>query len=824
MKFRGLIRARRLESTGLLLLSVIASPALAQQATVSVSSASSVPGGTVSLNVSLASTGGAQPAAVQWTMSYSTSSVTSVSVTAGSSLTAAGKSVTCAPNATGTICVAYGMNLNAISDGILATATFQITPGTLVTSVSVQMTAVLASTAPGLPITGAGVGGTISITQPVSSSAQNSVVFSGAAALQAQGTVGNSAYAGLSQWRVETRIHGLPPTWNGYMEVLSVGNFEIKLLYSTASDRYLYFQDWTGATLGCQVDIGSRTDITLRAQKAVDGTETLRVWDSAGTELTNIGCFGVRPGPDDFRGSIGGYFTIGGTPSSGVFVLQGDMAYFRFFSTSAGATVGEPTDTSSTGDLLDYEFENNLNDSSGKGQVLTSLPSGASFTYVSSGSSGSSGGGGSQTLSLQFQGTAALQAQGTVGDNAYAGLSQWRVETRIHNLPPAWNGYMGVLSVGDFEIKLLYSTASERYLYFHDWTGTTSGCQVDIGSRTDITLRAQKAVDGTETLRVWDSAGTELTNISCFGVRPGPDDFRGSAGSYFTIGGVLQGDMAYFRFFSTSAAATVGEPTDTSSTGDLLDYEFENNLNDSSGNGQVLTSLPSGASFTYVPSGSSGSSGGGSQTLSVQFQGTAALQAQGTVSNSAYAGLSQWRVETRIYNLPPTWNGYMEVLSVGNFEIKLLYSTASDRYLYLQDWTGATSGCQVDIGSRTDITLRAQKAVDGTETLRVWDSAGTELTNNGCWGVRPGPDDFSGSTGAYFTIGGSTYSGLYVLQGDMSYFRLFSTSAAPTVGEPTDTSSTGDLLDYEFQSNLNDSSGKGQVLTSFPLGGSFNYQ
>ena len=202
--------------------------------------------------------------------------------------------------------------------------------------------------------------------QPPPVQTRSSVVFFGAA-LQAQGTVGNSAYAGLKQWRMETRIHNLPPTWNGYMYAFGVGNFEIKLLYSTPTDRYLYFEDWTGAGSWCQVDIGGRTDITLRAQKAMDGTETLHVWDSTGTELNNISCFGVRPGPDDFRGSSGGYFTIGGTGYSGVDVLQGDMAYFRFFSTPAAATVGEPQETSSTGDLLDYEFENNLTDSSGPG-------------------------------------------------------------------------------------------------------------------------------------------------------------------------------------------------------------------------------------------------------------------------------------------------------------------------------------------------------------------------------------------------------------------------------------------------------------------------
>ncbi len=524
LKFRGLTSARRLESTALLLLLTIASPALAQQAMVSLSSSSAVPGGAVSLTISLASSGGAQPVAVQWTLGYSASSITSVSITGGSSLSAASKSVACSPNATGTICVAYGMNSNAIPDGALATATFQIASGALGTSVPVQMMEVSASTSTGMPITGIGVGSAISISQGTSSAVQphSSIVFSGAA-LQAQGTVGNTTYAGLSQWRVETRIHNLPPIWNGYMYAFGVGNFEIKLLSSSPTDRYLYFQDWTGATSGCQIDIGSRTDITVRAQKAIDGTETLRVWDSTGIELTNVSCFGVRPGPDDFRGSSGAYFTIGGTGDNSV--LQGDMAYFRFFSTSAATTVGEPTDTSSTGDLLDFEFENNLTDSSGRGQALTSSPFGASFFYVSSGSSGGSSGGasgGSQTLSLHFQGAAALQAQGTVGNSAYAGLSQWRVETRIHNLPPTWNGYMYAFGVGNFEIKLLYSTPTDRYLYFQDWTGATSGCNVDIGSRTDITLRAQKdGIATNETLRVWDSTGTELTNVVCFGT-PAP--------------------------------------------------------------------------------------------------------------------------------------------------------------------------------------------------------------------------------------------------------------------------------------------------------------
>ena len=170
MKFGCPAGARAFASSALLLLSFAGSPALAQQAALSLSSATSVPGGTVSLNISLANTGGAQTAAVEWTMGYAVSNVTSVSVAAGASLTAAGKSVTCSSNSTGTICVAYGMNTNLIADGILATATFQIAPGIAGTSLPIQMTPVSASTASGLPVTGTGTGGTITITQPVSPS------------------------------------------------------------------------------------------------------------------------------------------------------------------------------------------------------------------------------------------------------------------------------------------------------------------------------------------------------------------------------------------------------------------------------------------------------------------------------------------------------------------------------------------------------------------------------------------------------------------------------------------------------------------------------
>src|SRR6266850_7396117 len=78
-----------------ILLGTAASQAMAQQATVSLSSGSGAPGGAVSLSVSLTSSGGAQPSSLQWTMNYPASDVTGVNVTAATSAIAANKSVSC---------------------------------------------------------------------------------------------------------------------------------------------------------------------------------------------------------------------------------------------------------------------------------------------------------------------------------------------------------------------------------------------------------------------------------------------------------------------------------------------------------------------------------------------------------------------------------------------------------------------------------------------------------------------------------------------------------------------------------------------------------
>lgn len=133
-------------STGKFLLfaaAALASQVSAQQATVSLGSSAS-PGGGASINVSLTTSGGAQPAGLQWTMIYPASVVATVSVAAGGSANAAGKTVAC-NHITGssTICIAFGLNTTILSDGVVATATFGMNSGVVGALPPVQIAGVI---------------------------------------------------------------------------------------------------------------------------------------------------------------------------------------------------------------------------------------------------------------------------------------------------------------------------------------------------------------------------------------------------------------------------------------------------------------------------------------------------------------------------------------------------------------------------------------------------------------------------------------------------------------------------------------------------------
>ena len=132
--------------------------ASAQQVALSLGSARLTRGQSISLDLSLATSGGAQPTALQWTMAYPASAVASVSVTPGAATTAASKNVKCSSGTGKTVCIVFGMDDGAVGNGVLATATLNLTTGTAVSSAPIQVASVAAigGTDASIPASGTG--------------------------------------------------------------------------------------------------------------------------------------------------------------------------------------------------------------------------------------------------------------------------------------------------------------------------------------------------------------------------------------------------------------------------------------------------------------------------------------------------------------------------------------------------------------------------------------------------------------------------------------------------------------------------------------------
>lgn len=124
--------------------------------TLTLSSGSGTPGSTISLNLTLTYPGGSEPAGLQWTLSYSASAFTSVTMTAGPALTAAGKTLSCTSRTGSYACIASGLNTTNISAGVVAVASVRLSSGFTSGVISVVNTYAVSGAGAGITISGAG--------------------------------------------------------------------------------------------------------------------------------------------------------------------------------------------------------------------------------------------------------------------------------------------------------------------------------------------------------------------------------------------------------------------------------------------------------------------------------------------------------------------------------------------------------------------------------------------------------------------------------------------------------------------------------------------
>ena len=87
-----------------------------------------VAGGSGSASITIDSpSSSSDPSALEWTLTYSTSALSGMKLTAGTALSSSGKSLSCASGGTGQVrCIMWGENTKFIPNGVLATANFAV--------------------------------------------------------------------------------------------------------------------------------------------------------------------------------------------------------------------------------------------------------------------------------------------------------------------------------------------------------------------------------------------------------------------------------------------------------------------------------------------------------------------------------------------------------------------------------------------------------------------------------------------------------------------------------------------------------------------------
>ena len=140
--------------------------AFGQSDTLALSSASTSPGGTVSLNLSLTSTAGSQPAGVEWTLTYPPSNIVGIVATAGAAATSADKSIFCAGSPGSYTCLLTALNTNIIQNGVIAVV--NVTISASATSTTIGVTNAVSTSTTGAPIPTTATGGTITSAAPLS--------------------------------------------------------------------------------------------------------------------------------------------------------------------------------------------------------------------------------------------------------------------------------------------------------------------------------------------------------------------------------------------------------------------------------------------------------------------------------------------------------------------------------------------------------------------------------------------------------------------------------------------------------------------------------
>lgn len=168
----------------------------------------------------------------------------------------------------------------------------------------------------------------------------------------------------------------------------------------------------------------------------------------------------------------------------------------------------------------------------------------------------------------------------------WSSLSNLRIEFRFHN----WTAGSGrVFEWGDFYVNMTGTSISATSFYE---PGSPSASRVFPVGSTDVVVRLQRTSTRWQ-MEMWNADGSGYVSGTAEGVSGSPISLASTTLHLMRSGGGAPSTgplarMAWFRVFSTSAAVD-STPPSNASVGDLLNFEFEGNGNETSGRGLNLT-------------------------------------------------------------------------------------------------------------------------------------------------------------------------------------------------------------------------------------------
>lgn len=209
----------------------------------------------------------------------------------------------------------------------------------------------------------------------------------------------------------------------------------------------------------------------------------------------------------------------------------------------------------------------------------------------------------SAAQSLTLNGSSQYATRILTSSSPFTAVGSWRVEVRVSNIASG-----ALYRITDNDFFYIQLDASTGVLRVFSWNGEITDSVLDAsgfgGHLDDITIRVQRDVPNSRyTLEAWDSgsttrfaavtgAATSMSNRNfgntVFYVGARSIEQNGSAGAH------LNGRIAFFRWYSTLVDySSATKPTLYANTADMLQYEFEGDLNDTSVNAQTLTGVGS---------------------------------------------------------------------------------------------------------------------------------------------------------------------------------------------------------------------------------------